>query len=193
MQANGQVTTNGAGAGAGTGVAEEPRTKEHISYLVGQTKNPNKLRTVERLLQQPGSRVFVPQSEAGSMLFNRLMDLDIAFAACGRASWRNSTDEGLAKKQRLETDLHTLNRTLIQFTAQVAVEYELDPKRMDAAVITQVRALKAEVAETTKAPHATGEAAVTDLRAATGKRTRGKGPTEPDAPIASGPAPEDPA
>ena len=125
MQANGQVTTNGAGAGAGTGVAEEPRTKEHISYLVGQTKNPNKLRTVERLLQQPGSRVFVPQSEAGSMLFNRLMDLDIAFAACGRASWRNSTDEGLAKKQRLETDLHTLNRTLIQFTAQVAVEYEM--------------------------------------------------------------------
>lgn len=191
MQATGQV--NGGGGGPVNGVLEEPRTKEHISYLVGQTKNPNKLRTVERLLQQPGSRVFVPQSEAGAMLFNRLMDLDIAFAACGRASWRNSTDEGLAKKQRLETDLHTLNRTLIQFTAQVAVEYELDPKRMDAAVITQVRALKAELAESAKAPPSTGETTVTDVPTATSKRTRGKGSTDPDAPITSGSASEESA
>jgi hypothetical protein len=138
------MDTNTPQAANGSNGAGEVR--EHVNYLVGRTNNFGRLRTVERLLAQPGSRVFVPQSEAGIMLFNRLLDLDIVYAAAGRQAWRASTADALSKKQRLEGDLHELNQTLIQIIAQIALTYGLDTQRLDATVVETIRAAKARAA-----------------------------------------------
>ena len=122
----------------------EPKVREHINLMLDQTNNPRRLRTVQHLMSRPGSRVFVPQSDAGNVLFTRLLDLDAIYAAVSRKLWQGSDPNGLQTKQGLESALMAVNRTLIQVTAEMAVDHGVSDSRVDAPVAEAIRLIKTE-------------------------------------------------
>ena len=126
-------------------------TIQDINHDLGKTRNPNVLKSVQRFMQRPDARVFVPGSLAATRLFYMVVDLDRIFTNVEREKFRIGNSKTLQEKHALEQQVMVLCETLAEIIAQMAVDNQQTDKVRDPAVLEKMKQLlqakKAALAE----------------------------------------------
>jgi hypothetical protein len=113
-----------------------------ISRLLARARD-GRLEMLRQFLQVPGTRVFIPRSSQGPALFSRIVDLDVLYARTERRLLRDAHPMTAHEtRTRLERDLCELHVLLVEFCADLALTYDLEPT--DPAVLEAVRRKRAE-------------------------------------------------
>ncbi len=113
---------------------------DEIAHLL-QRARESRLEILRQFLQMPSGRVFLPRSSQGSVLFSRMVDLDVLFSRAEQKLHRDADPtQAFEQKTRLERDICQLHVLLIEICAGLAATYDLEPA--DPAVIAAVRRIR---------------------------------------------------
>ncbi len=125
-----------------TTAADERRQAliDEITRLLQRTRD-SRLDILRQFLQMPSARVFLPRSSQGSVLFSRMVDLDVLFSRAEQRLQRDSDPmQAFEARTHLERDICQLHILLIEISAGLAATYDLEPA--DPAVIVALKRIR---------------------------------------------------
>lgn len=107
-----------------------------------------RLKAIEALTRSETGRVFAPRSAHGMSLFNRLQDVDAVFSRCEQRVMREATSmASFDTKMALERRMFELNSVLVEFVAEMAIDYGVEDASREKVIVTKINELKDERAQ----------------------------------------------